>query len=41
MIAEVTVAQKMPLMKRLQSNALKTKREAIDELYLLVKENAK
>lgn len=41
MIAEVSVAQKLPLMKRLQSNVLKNKREALEELYLLVKENAK
>lgn len=41
MIPEGNVAQKAPLPKRLTSNALKTKRQALEELYLLVKENVK
>lgn len=36
MIAE---AQKLPLNKRLQSNAFKNKKEAVEELLLLVKED--
>lgn len=36
MIAET---QKLPLNKRLQSNALKNKKEAVEELLLLVKED--
>lgn len=41
MIAETIVVQKLPLIKRLQSNALKNKREALEELLLLVKDDAK
>lgn len=39
MIAETSVVQKLPLIKRLQSNALKNKREALEELLLLVKDD--
>lgn len=39
MIPEANAPQKLPLIKRLQSNALKTKKEALEELLLLVKEN--
>lgn len=38
MIAET---QKLPLIKRLQSNALKNKREALEELLVLVKDDAR
>lgn len=41
MIPEVVVVQKLPLMKRLQSVALKTKRQALEELYQLVKDDPK
>lgn len=41
MIPETNVPQKLPLIKRLQSNALKNKKEALEELLLLVKENVK
>lgn len=41
MIPEVVVVQKLPLLKRLQSVALKTKRQALQELSQLVKDNPK
>lgn len=39
MVPETAAPQKLPLIKRLQSNALKTKKLALEELFLLVKEN--